>query len=152
MLGYAHLERNVCNVCNLMQAYCFRFYFLLVTAIILQKMVRCDATHVTREKPLTNTTPQQDVLTDLWWATSFKLVVCQFSENYPNGALHSSSCRKSCSRARRLHSVLDCSSCTPRSPGSHRSKSTYVTPHEVFFIMINATEHQRSMLRRRSLD
>ena len=33
------IYKKICNVCNLMQAYCFRFYFLLVTVIILGGMV-----------------------------------------------------------------------------------------------------------------
>ena len=68
MLGYAHLEHNAflfitvttvtpvmsvffcgfivfdliknCNACNLLQSYCFRFYFRLVTVIIFWTMVR----------------------------------------------------------------------------------------------------------------
>ena len=33
------IYKKNCNACNLIQAYCFRFYFLLGTEIILAKMV-----------------------------------------------------------------------------------------------------------------
>ena len=35
---------NACNACNLIQAYCFRFYFLLVTVIIFDGMVMVQRT------------------------------------------------------------------------------------------------------------